>query len=42
VIDPMTNKIIVDAKLGIRARASKVAEKLLGLNLTDGRIHMTP
>ena len=42
IIDPHTNKVVVDAKLGIRVRSQKVAETLLGWNLTDGKIHLSP
>jgi DNA polymerase I-like protein with 3'-5' exonuclease and polymerase domains len=41
VIDPMTDKVIVDPKLGIRVDSARLAQLMLGWNLSDGRVAHT-
>ena len=41
LIDPMTNEVLVDPRLGIRVRTADLALALFDINLTDGRVHFS-
>jgi hypothetical protein len=42
IVDPLSGKVVVDPKLGIRVDASRLAQLLLGWNLSDGKVHYMP
>ena len=42
VIDLMTDKVIVDPRLGIRVDSNNVALALMELNISDGKVSLTP
>jgi hypothetical protein len=42
VIDPQSGKVVIDPKHGIRVETDKVADAMLELNLSDGKVHYAP